>query len=96
MNNRTQQRARSDQRRKPPPQKRPGAVDVWRTPAPLPDFEPIAVPHDVSAMLRSLGDPPMYDGTQAAHYFVTVVERAAAVAVAIAVSADLLATADLA
>ena len=42
------------------------------------------------ALLRSLGDPPVGNGTAAGHYFNAVVERAAAVALALAVSGDLL------
>ena len=71
--------------------KRPVAVDIWRDPGPLPDIEAITVPADVSALIRSLGEPPMLDGTAASHYFSTVVERAAAIAAALALSADLLA-----
>jgi hypothetical protein len=85
-----------------PPRKRPNQrgtnrakrstpVDIWRTPDPLPDVEPIAVPHEVGALLRSLGDPPMIGGSAApGHYFKAVIERAAAIAVALALSADLL------
>lgn len=84
-------RSRGGQRRK---SKRGGQqqhkVDLWRTPPELPEVEPIAVPHEVGAMLRSLGDPPMNNGAAAGHYFSTVIERAAAVAVALAVSADVL------
>jgi len=43
------------------------------------------------ALIRSLGDPPMNHGNAAGHYFSTVVERAAAVALALALSADLVA-----
>ena len=76
----------------PPAPKRPDPVDIWRTAGPLPDVEPIAVPDDVGALLRSLGDPPMIAGSvTASHYFAAVVERAAAVAAALALSADLLA-----
>lgn len=66
-------------------------VDLWKEPAPLPEVEPIAVPHEVGAMLRSLGDPPLNNGAAAGRYFSVVIERAAAVAVALAVSADVLA-----
>jgi hypothetical protein len=84
-------RKRSNQRR-PQQAKRPTRVDVWRTPDPLPDVEPIAVPHEVGALLRSLGDPPTIGGSAAhGHYFNAVIERAAAIAVALALSADLLA-----
>ena len=44
--------------------------------------------------MRSLGDPPMNNGNAAGHYFAAVVERAAVVAVALALGADLLAGAD--
>ena len=72
--------------------KRPKPVDIWRTPDPLPDVEPIAVPNEVGALLRSLGDPPTIGGSVApGHYFNAVIERAAAIAVALALSADLLA-----
>ena len=74
--------------------KRPAAVDVWRAPAELPPVDKIAEPTDVGALLRSLGDPPIGNGTAAGHYFNAVVERAAAVALALAVSADLLSTDD--
>ncbi len=89
--NQPQSRSRGGQRRK---SKRGGQqghkVDLWRTPPELPDVEPIAVPHEVGAMLRSLGDPPMNNGAAAGRYFSVVIERAAAVAVALAVSADVL------
>jgi hypothetical protein len=43
-------------------------------------------------MLRSLGEPPTIGGSvTAGHYFTAVVERAAGVAAALALSADLLA-----
>jgi len=87
------QRPRVSQRRRPQA-KRPAPVDVWRSPRPLPDTEPIAPATDAGALLRSLGDPPMTGGTAAGHYFNAVVERAAAVAVALALSADLLAEPD--
>ena len=67
-------------------------VDIWRTPQPLPDVEPITLPDDVGALLRSLGDPPLIGGSvTASHYFTAVLERAAAVAAALAYSVDLLA-----
>ena len=69
----------------------PRPPDLWRDPGPLPDVDPVAVPAEVGALLRSLGDPPMNNGAAAGHYFSIVIERAAAVAVALAVSADVLA-----
>jgi hypothetical protein len=57
----------------------------------LPDVEPIAVPVEVGALVRSLGDPPTIGGSVApGHYFNAVIERTAAIAVALALSADLL------
>ncbi len=80
--------------RRPQGQRRPRTIDIWRTPGPLPELELIAPPHEVGALLRSLGDPPMHRSTAAGHYFNIVAERAAAVAVALAFSADLLADPD--
>ena len=84
------QRKRPKQRRTAQPQ-RPTPVDIWRTVDPLPDIEPINIPDDVGALLRSLGDPPIAGGVIASHYFTAVIERAAAVAAALALSAHLLA-----
>ena len=84
------QPSRSNRNRRGPARK-PAPFDIWREPAPLPDSAPIAIPNDVSGLLRSLGDPPLLDGTSAGHYFASVVERAAAIAAALALSADLLA-----
>ena len=82
------QRQRPNQRRRPQ-SKRHAPVDIWRVPRPLPEIERIAVSHDAGALLRSLGDPPMNNGHLAGHYFNAVIERAAAVAGALALSADL-------
>lgn len=93
--NQPQPRPRADKRRNKHPQRSPQRpTDLWRAQASLPAVEPIAVPAEVGAMLRSLGDPPMNNGAAAGHYFSTVIERAAAVAVALAVSADVLAGPD--
>ena len=84
---------RSNQRRRSQGE-RPSPADLWRRAGPLPAFEPISAPTDVGALLRSLGDPPMNHGTTAGHYFSTVVERTAAVALALALSADAVAGSD--
>jgi hypothetical protein len=65
------------------------SVDPWLVPAPPPDIEPMPSPDDVTALLQSLGDPPIAGGGPLASYFAAVVERAAAVATALALSADL-------
>ena len=93
MSQAPQPKARSGQASRRRKSKRGGGpkqVDLWKDPAPLPEVEPIAVPHEVGAMLRSLGDPPLNNGAAAGRYFSVVIERAAAVAVALAVSADVL------
>jgi hypothetical protein len=77
-----------------PPARRPAPLDVWRNPGELPETEPIISSTEPAALLRSLGDPPMHDGADAAKYFATVVQRAATIATALALSADLVATAD--
>ncbi len=84
------QRKSSNQGRRPQA-KRPTAVDIWRNPGPLPDIEPISVASDPGALLRSLGDPPMIDDAAAAKAFTSVIDRAAAIAAALALSVDLLA-----
>ncbi len=82
---------RNDKRRRQQhSNKKPHAIDVWKLGGELPETHRIAQPTDVGALLRSLGDPPVGNGTAAGHYFNAVVERAAAVALALAVSADLL------
>ena len=88
-----QPRRKRPARRRTAETKRPTpVVDIWRTSPPLPDVEPITIPDEVGALLRSLGDPPLIGGSViASHYFTAVIERAAAVAAALALSVDLLA-----
>jgi hypothetical protein len=83
-NNNPNQNRRPQQRRPAPP------VDVWSKPEALPDMQPIAIAPEVGAVLRSLGDPPMVNASTAGEYFAEVVERAAAIAAALALSADVL------
>jgi hypothetical protein len=81
--------------RRPAPAKRATEADLWRTPPPLPPIEPITVPAEVDTLLRSLGDAPAIGGNAVlGHYVTAVVERAAAVAAALALSAELLADPD--
>ncbi len=82
-------------RRKPPqarrrrPNKSKG--DLWRNVPPLPDPAPIVPVRDPTAMLRSLGDPPLQgQNAVAQHYLAAVVERAAGLATALAAAAGLL------
>ena len=86
-----QQRKRSNQR------KRGGGgkakpVDIWRPVPPLPDPEPIVPAVDPTALLRSIGAPPLRARSDMAEaYLVAVAERAAGLATALAAAADLLA-----
>jgi hypothetical protein len=53
---------------------------------------PIAPASDATALLRSLGDPPLPgQGAVATHYLAAVIERAAGLATALAATAGLLA-----
>ena len=88
------QSGRANQRRRSQGKRRNG-VDIWRDTGELPALQPIVAPPEAGALVRSLGDPPLNNGMAAGYYFATVVERAAAVAYALAFSADLLATPDL-
>ena len=63
--------------------------DPWVAVAPLPDIEPMPSPEDVTALLRSLGDIPIAGNGDLAGYFAAVVERAASVATALALSTEL-------
>lgn len=72
--------------------KKSKGFDVWRSGGTLPDPEPIVPLRDPTALLRSLGDPPLQGQSQVAqHYLGAVVERAAGLATALAAAAGLLA-----
>jgi hypothetical protein len=83
---------RTQQRRRPAKRTTaPRIPDLWKPAPAMPPVEPIEMPHEVGAVLRSLGDPPTHNGAASGRYFNTVVQRAAAVALALAISVDLLA-----
>lgn len=65
--------------------------DIWRDAEPLPEMEKISVSRDATALLRSLGEPPMNGAIEAGYTFGAAVERAAGIATALAFSAGLLA-----
>jgi hypothetical protein len=70
--------------------KRP--TDLWRPVPQLSSPAPIVPVPDPTALIRSLGDPPLQgQGAVAEHYLAAVVEWAAGLATALAVAAGLLA-----
>lgn len=82
---RQQSRRRKQQKQKP--------VRLWRPVPQLPDPTPVVPAPDPTVVLRSLGDLPLQGQVAVAeHYVAAVVERAAALATALAASADLLGT----
>jgi hypothetical protein len=84
-----QPRSKRRPTRRPTTRRPKTSVDPWRVPPPLPDAEPIPPRGDVTALLRSLGDPPIAGSGHLASYFAAAAERAAAVATALALSAEL-------
>ena len=73
----------------------PKPGDIWRPVPRLPEPSPINPAKDPTALLRSLGDPPLPgQGQVAEHYLAAVIERAAVVATALAASAGVLASGD--
>jgi hypothetical protein len=68
------------------------AADLWRDAGPLPEVEPVHGSDDPTALVRSLGEPPLVRGGEVAIHFATVIERTAVLAAAL--SANILATAD--
>jgi len=86
----------SQPRKRPPQRKRGGGkakpVDIWRPVPPLPDPEPITPATDPTALMRSIGAPPLRARSDMAEaYLLAVSERAAGLATALAAAADLLA-----
>ena len=65
---------------------------MWRPVPQLDPVKPIAIATDPTAMLRSLGDPPLQGHeVVAGHYMAAVIEQAARLATALAAAAGLLA-----
>jgi len=83
-----QQKKRSGRRRGG---QKPKPVDMWRPVPQLADPQPIRPAPDPTALVRSLGDPPLPgQGAVAQHYLSAVLEESRKLATALAASADLL------
>ena len=83
----TAPRRKQHPRRRAP--QRPG--DLWRAVPPMDEAAPITPPRDATALLRSLGDPPLQgQGAVARHYLAAVIEKAAGLATALAATGGLL------
>jgi hypothetical protein len=88
-----QPRKRSGGRRRGGQKAKP--IDLWRPVPPLPEVEPIEPAADPTALLRSIGAPPLRARSDVAGaYLVNVAERAAGLATALAAAAGLLADPD--
>jgi hypothetical protein len=82
-------------RRRPQHQRRQPRRDLWSRAAKLDPPEPIKPATDPTALIDSLGAPPLRGHSSVAeHHLVAVIERAANLAMALAASADLLAAPD--
>lgn len=85
-------RRRNKNRRTSPKQvKAAPPAEFWRAAPEPPEPEEIDPSDHPTALIHSMGQPPLPGQTSVAeHYFAAVVERAAAVATAVAASAGLL------
>ena len=86
-NNKQQQARRKEQQRQTA---EPTPAEFWRIPPKAAAPGRITPATDATALLRSLGRPPL-DHTGADRYLATVAQRAAGLATALAVAADILA-----
>jgi hypothetical protein len=78
------------QGRRPNQTREPRAGDLWRPVPRLPEPEPVVTIDDPTALLRSLGDPPLSGNRIAAgQYLASVIERAATLAVGLAAATNL-------
>jgi hypothetical protein len=86
--------AEKGQGRKRPNRRRGGKakpVDLWRPVPPLPPPEPIVPAPDPTALLRSIGVPPLRARSDMAEaYLLAVADKAAQLAQALAMAANLL------
>ena len=92
----TRRRGAKQQGRKPPAKGGgPDPNEFWRAMPELDPPEPIRPAAEPTALLRSLGTPPLTGHAAVAdHYLAAVIERAAGLATALAAASGLLATGD--
>ena len=90
--NRNPDQRRGAQRRRQPAKRT--TTDIWRDAGPLPDVEPVMPSNDPTALMRSLGDPPVANAEAVLLQYATVIERSASIAAALALSAGVLAIDD--
>ncbi|MSO88266.1 MAG: hypothetical protein EXQ71_12245 [Acidimicrobiia bacterium] len=85
---RSPSRKRSGQKAKP--------VDLWRPVPPVPEIEPIVRTTDPTALMRSIGSPPLRGRSDMAEaHMWAVAEKASRLAEALAAAAGLLAEPDI-
>jgi hypothetical protein len=83
---------RSRRRRNARKQGKAKPIDLWRPVPPLPPPAPITPASDPTALVRSLGDPPLPGSSAGAELAIAaVVDRAAGLATALAATGGLLA-----
>jgi hypothetical protein len=91
MAQQSRRRSNQNRNRQQQPARPSRPLDMWRPVPPLPPAEPIVPSPDPTALIRSLGDPPLRFA-EADHYLAAVIERAANLATALAASGGLLAS----
>jgi hypothetical protein len=89
--NQNQNANQNQRRRRPPPNRQQQPDDLWRPVDALAAPEPITPTAEPTALLASLGPPPLQgNAALAGQYLAAVIERSAALANALAASAGLL------
>jgi hypothetical protein len=84
---------KAQKRPQPRPPAEPAPAEFWRIPPKAAAPARITPATDPTALMRSLGRPPL-DHTGADRYLASVAQRAAGLATALAVAADILAEPD--
>jgi hypothetical protein len=90
-NNNSNQPTKAQKRNQPRPQAEPTPAEFWKLAPKVAAPTHITPATDPTALVRSLGRPPL-DHPGADRYLASVAQRAAGLATALAVAADILAT----